>query len=490
MFFPRHVKQPVDISLSGFGHMWLKNSGACGKFKHHKQLRSNMSKIPFYFSILLFIGLDVNGLAATNITDSRAVEKPLIRRAIWQAKFKPFDVNRPGKTIKSIVESSPLAKAGLMPNDRILSVNGRHIHTATAWNDITDALTAVVPHHIAFKREDRLFNTEVFFPPIDREVHHGLDALYESVTSDYGITQRVIVTKPQGQQQPSPAVVVLQGLSCSSIEKIPNRNSAFVRLLTDIVEQSHKVVMRIEKPGMGDSEGNCSETDFKTELNGYESALKWLLAQDYVDPKRVVVYGNSMGSALAPYLTNKYDLAGVISDGTFVRSWFEHMLEIERRILQFKGLSQSEISQQMNQFYLPLYYGMLIKKQSYQEVIDDYPALTKANYHGPEHMYGRPMAYYHQLQDFDVAGEWQKLKVPARIRWGMNDWIMSEADNDMIIEILENAGHANHKLLKQAGLDHWQALHENPVDSFNGKKGQWNQDISQVIIEWLDELVK
>ena len=121
------------------------------------------------------------------------------------------------------------------------------------------------------------------------------------------------------------------------------------------------------------------------------------------------IYGNSMGSAIAPYMANKYSLNGVISEGTFFRTWFEHMLEIERRIKQMQGLSELKITEQINQAYLPLYYGMLIEKRSYGEIIQSKPLLGSYNYHNDEHMYGRPMSYYHQLQEFNFAGHFYGL---------------------------------------------------------------------------------
>lgn len=415
-------------------------------------------------------------------------DSTLDRRASWQAKFEATEANRPGKVVKSLHANSALELVGVEAGDRLISVDGQVISNQATWNDLTDALVAGHEYEMVFKRGQSAYTSRVVFSGLAKESYPKIDTIYDQITSDYGIKQRVIVTVPKNKEPKQAAMVVLQGLSCSSIEQIPGRKSAFVRLLTDLIQKSNRVVLRIEKPGMGDSEGNCSETDFLTELNGYESAIRWFMAQDYVDPKKVVVYGNSMGSALAPYVANKFNLAGVISDGTYVRSWFEHMLEIERRLLAFKGHNQKEISRKMNTEYIPLYYGMLIKKQSYQQVIHDYPALADANYHGAAHMYGRPMTFYHQLQDFDVAGEWQKLKVPARIRWGTNDWIMGEADNDMIIEILGEAGHQDHELYKQPGLDHWQALHKQPIDSFQGDKGSWSDGISMVILDWLNSL--
>ena len=61
------------------------------------------------------------------------------------------------------------------------------------------------------------------------------------------------------------------------------------------------VLYRVEKPGVGDSEDDCGKVDFLTELNGYETAIQHLKSKPYVDSNKIIVYGNSMGSALAPY---------------------------------------------------------------------------------------------------------------------------------------------------------------------------------------------
>ena len=131
---------------------------------------------------------------------------------------------------------------------------------------------------------------------------------------------------------------------------------------------------------------------------------------------------------------------------------------------------------------------MLIKKKSYRQVIEDYPALSAYNYHDPEHMYGRPMAYYQQLQDFDLAGAWEKVKVPVRILRGANDWIMSSFDNKMIIEVLERNGHKDHLLYEYPNLDHWNTIHKNPKDSLEGKPGEWDPGTINLIIKWAQEL--
>lgn len=409
------------------------------------------------------------------------------RRARWHASFKPAQPI--GREIISLEAHSGLKKAGLEAGDIIIAINKESIRDGNHWWDLTYHLRAGTDYVLTYKRDKQVATQVVTFEPAPKETFDNLNVEYDFIVSDYGIRQRSITTFPvTARRQPMPAIFVVGGLSCSSIEHLPGRKSNFVRGLRDLARQSGMIMMRVEKPGVGDSGGRCSETDFTTELNGYEVALKTLLSDKRVDPQKVIVYGNSMGSALAPYLANKYSLNGVISDGSFYRSWFEHMLEIERRIQSMNGHDESEVNRRMIQAYIPLYYGMLVEKKSYQDVIDENPLLAEYNYHSGAHMYGRPVSFYHQMQDFDFAGEWSKLTVPTRVRWGTNDWIMSEYDIDMIANALQKNGNKDFQIQKVPGLDHWFAFHKEAIDSYQGKPGEWNDSISDTLVIWAKEL--
>lgn len=413
-------------------------------------------------------------------------DDPLARRASWGAQFERTD----GKSIRirRLNEGSGLLAAGLGVGDTLVSVNGLSVTGDGTWADMTDALVAGREYEIRYKRNHQTLAATARFEPLPTEQYDEVDVTYDQITNDFGIRQRVIITRPRQAAGRQAAIFVVGGLSCSSLEYTPGRQSNFIRSLRGLVTNSGMVVMRPEKPGLGDSEGDCSKTDFLTELNGYEVALAKLKSLPYVDPDRILIYGSSMGSALAPYFANKFDLNAVIADGTWYRTWFEHMLEIERRIKRMQGLSESEINLQINKAYIPLYYGMLIEKKTYGQVIAEQPLLSEYNYHGAEHMYGRPVEFYHQMQDFDIAGNWASLKAPVRIRWGTNDWIMSEYDNDMIIELLQTNGHPDAELFKFPGLDHWDTIHETASDSFNGNPGIWDDRISDQLVEWAKEL--
>ena len=64
--------------------------------------------------------------------------------------------------------------------------------------------------------------------------------------------------------------------------------------------EERRRTMRLDKPGMGDSEGDCRETDFDTELSGYRAAFAALKAHPRVDPARIGLLGISNGGGFAP----------------------------------------------------------------------------------------------------------------------------------------------------------------------------------------------
>lgn len=415
----------------------------------------------------------------------------LERRAAFESKIAWPDNRSPGAAIVEIIPESPLDRAGFQKGDLIIAVNDRVVQTQEDWSAITYGLRAASDTKIEAKRQGDYVSATVRLKALPYEKHQKTSTLYETVVNDFGIRQRAIITIPKGQEaQQNPAIILIQGLSCSSVEKYSGRSNNWVRLIADLVENSNMVLFRIEKPGVGDSEGDCGQVDFKTELNGYESAIRYLKDKPYVDPDRIVVYGNSMGSALAPYLANTHDLAGVISDGTFFKTWFEHMLEIERRILNIEGKPQAEIQDLMNTVYIPLYYEMLVKKRSFASILEEDPRYRKYHRQGLQHMYGRPMSYYHQVQDFNFAQHWEHLKVPLRVRWGTNDWIMTENDNDMIMDVLDRNKHPDHELFKYKDLDHWSTIHPDYANSYHFKPGKWDPKISQQIIDWAWEVLQ
>ncbi len=415
----------------------------------------------------------------------------LKRRAHLGASFSDPNGVEAGALVRNVVDGSALAQAGLRTDDKVIRLNGELIKDPNRWSDILYDLRGGDDVKLEILRNDEGIEVSAILKDLPKESYDKTEVVYGEVISAHGDRIRTITSYPKGTRQRLPAILVVGGLSCSSIEVYPGRReSGWTKVLRDISTKSGMVVMRVEKPGVGDSNGHCGESDFMRDITAFEAAYQGLKGFERTDPSKIIIYGSSMGSALAPYLTNKLGASGIISDGTFVKTWFEHMLEIERRIRLFEGDSPMEVARKMNEGYIPMYYGMLVEKKSYEQVIKEQPQLAQYNYHSPNHMYGRPVSYYHQVQDFNFAKGWQELKVPARVIRGTNDWIMSADDNNMIIDILENNGHKDHQLYLYEGLDHWNMIHDKAIDSYQGKEGRWEDNISKIIIDFARELAE
>jgi dienelactone hydrolase len=72
------------------------------------------------------------------------------------------------------------------------------------------------------------------------------------------------------------------------------------------------VTMRVEKSGIGDSQGPpCDSIGYKEELAGYQAALSSLRTNPSVDPGRIYLLGISLGGVFAPLLAAETMVAGI-----------------------------------------------------------------------------------------------------------------------------------------------------------------------------------
>src|SRR5688500_8138792 len=203
-------------------------------------------------------------------------------------------------------------------------------------------------------------------------------------------------------------------------------------LLHHLITRSGYAMMRVEKPGLGDSEGpDCSEADYESELAAYRAAFKALKKIDFVDTNSIYVLGISIGGASAPLVFQDENIKGFIVTGGFYKTWYEHMLEIERRRLELTGNSPGEITDMMRK-YIDFYNDYLHYKMTPKEIIEQKPYLKGTWYDGDAHQYGRPAVYYQQVQEKNVAAAWEKIKSPTLVIYGEYDWIMSIEDHELM----------------------------------------------------------
>jgi pimeloyl-ACP methyl ester carboxylesterase len=318
------------------------------------------------------------------------------------------------------------------------------------------------------------------------ESYAASDVIYTSAKDSSGADMRMIVTKPKAAGR-HPAVFVAGWLSCDSIEAPEGTRDPSGQVFRAIAATGQFVLVRMDKAGVGDSEGDCAATDFDAELAGYRAAFKQMRSYTYVDPNKLFVFGISNGGGFAPLVAEGAPVAGFVTVGAWSRTWYEHMLDIERLRHVLGGKKPEEIADHATRS-ARLFHDVLLKGAALANVVAAEPNLRSAwDSDDLKTLYGRPVKYYQDLQRLNLLEAWSKVRAPALVLWGEYDWIMSRLESETIAAAVNaNApGAATFEVLKNSG----HTMHNYPdlKTSFGGRPGPFDQAIAARIVGWLRE---
>jgi len=287
-----------------------------------------------------------------------------------------------------------------------------------------------------------------------REQFENADVLYDWVSNTRGDKLRTFVTRPRKLSGKVPVIFFVGWLSCDSIEYPQGETDGFGALILRLIDQSGYATVRVDKPGIGESQGTpCNKADFQGELEGYQAAFDSMSKYDFLDLDRVFVMGLSNGGGFAPLVSRQRRVRGFVAAGSWGRTWYEHMLELERRRLTDAGKSAAGVNDAIkvfSQFY-DLY---LIQGQTPGEVIRQHANWKDYWYDSPDGQYGRPAAFYQQLQALNLGETWQKVDAPVLVLRGSKDTIMSRADSAAIAEIVNRVHPGKARYLELEGMSH------------------------------------
>lgn len=271
--------------------------------------------------------------------------------------------------------------------------------------------------------------------PVPVEAHPGVLVSLGQLRLPSGERLRTLVTSPRGLASGrAPAVLVVGWLSCATVETPAEDSDGMSRLIIDLVTRSGARVWRVDKPGVGDSEGRCDRTDFETELQAYRLTFDALLSDPRTDPERIVVVGISNGGGVAPLVPTS-GVAGFVSVGGWSGTWLEHAVWQERRRLELQPAGTEPINERVAKWQR-LYAGMLMDGHTPGEMTDHHPELAPLWRWSRDGQYGRPIRFYQQLQRLDLAAVWSRVKVPTLAVWGSRDDVMSREESERLVALI------------------------------------------------------
>jgi pimeloyl-ACP methyl ester carboxylesterase len=309
-----------------------------------------------------------------------------------------------------------------------------------------------------------------------REQFANADVLYEWVSNSRGDKLRTFVTRPKNLSGKVPVIFFVGWLSCDSVEYPNGETDGFGALMRRMIDQSGYATVRMDKPGVGESQGTpCNKADYQGELEGYRAAFDSMKKYDFIDVQKIFVVGLSNGGGLGPLVSGDARVAGFVSASSWGRTWYEHMLENERVRLTTSGKSPAEVNDAVKTF-TQFYDLYLIQGRTPGEIIGQHPQWKALWYDQPDGQYGRPAAFYQQLQALNLGQLWQKVDAPVLVIHGSSDTIMSRADSFAIAEIV-NGTHPGHaRFVDVAGMGH-----DLTVDM------KFHAELIPMILDWMKE---
>jgi pimeloyl-ACP methyl ester carboxylesterase len=330
-------------------------------------------------------------------------------------------------------------------------------------------------------------------PSKPSETYPNIDVLYETVIAPNRQKLRTIITRPHESQGKLPVIFLAGWLSCDSVEAPDGTRDASGLAFRELVTVPGFCTFRVDKPGVGDSAGDCAKTDFDTELAGYRAAFKSLERYDFIDKDRVYIIGMSNGGGFAPLVpendAERDTVRGYVVVGGWVKTWFEHMMEIERRRFTLMEKSPEEVNDRMAGA-ATLYHELLFKNRPVSDILEMQPKLVEIWPEGGDHnhLYGRPLAFYHQLQKLNLAAAWSRVKVPTLVLHGEYDWIMSRDDHEIIARIVNANTPGAAKFVEMPGTGHTFQHYLSMRDAFAGKDAPFDPGPVRIVTDWLKKM--
>jgi pimeloyl-ACP methyl ester carboxylesterase len=407
----------------------------------------------------------------------RAQDLP--RRNSFGVTVKPDSY---GVSVTAVATDSPAAHSGLQVGDVITTMGTQTISTLGSFLQIVRSAPVSTPLSVSILRAGKTEQLSVQLVPVARESDPKVETLYSTIEVG-GSLRRTLITIPKRATGRLPAVLLIGGIGCYSVDIPADLNDPY-RVLSHDLSRAGLIVMRIEKSGIGDSQGSpCFETDFDSESQMYAAGLAALLTTPQVDPGKVFLFGHSIGTLIAPRLAAKNAVAGVVVAEAVGVNWFEYELANLRRQSILGGDSPVQTDALLRSKEVCM-HRLLIERQPENSIESSMPECKKRN------SYPVDALYMQQVAALNIAEPWSKISVPVLAIYGTADFITSEAEHNRIATIVNGVRPNSAEVKLIQGMDHHleimgtsERAYEQRVIQHKG--GPYAEDLSIQITKWL-----
>jgi pimeloyl-ACP methyl ester carboxylesterase len=256
------------------------------------------------------------------------------------------------------------------------------------------------------------------------------------------------------------------GLGCYSIDDLSEEHP-YGRILTELTRAGF-VTLRVEKTGMGDSEGaECMSTasDLQQEIDGYTAGLKALKTYPFVDSSETFILGHSMGGVTTPIVAGETAVKGIMVSGTIGTSFYEHELDNLRRQLTLRKLPDAQIDSLVRLKAL-CNHRLYVDRQSLDQFRQELPYCFQLPIQPSV-----PYTYMQQAFDLNLSKLWAQVVAPVLVVYGTSDFRTTAEENRYIVNVVNRShpGHATYMEVPEM---------EHGFGQAGSQQASWNREVS------------
>ncbi|HEY0137308.1 MAG TPA: PDZ domain-containing protein, partial [Nannocystis sp.] len=225
-----------------------------------------------------------------------------------------------GGVLVTAIDAGTAAAAILRAGDRLLAIDDlpvddpRMIAVQLRGRRSGDDVT------LRFVRDGEPAEGRLTLAPLPEETCPEAHVHYDSIEVA-GVRLRTITARPSAATGPVPAALLLPDLACAS-QDFALAPGQPAQAIVAALAAAGVASMRVERPGLGDSEGGpCEALGWRDEVAMFRAGLAALASDPAVDPDALCLFGHGVGGTLAPIVGAEERARRIVVFGTCARRW-------------------------------------------------------------------------------------------------------------------------------------------------------------------------
>ena len=386
--------------------------------------------------------------------------------------------------VRRVVEGGAAAQAGFQTGDIIRAIDGTAVTAPIPFSVAIGRHLAGDVVRVDVTRGLQQLNLLAVLKPRPLETSPNAEVLYRAV-GVRGIKRRVIVTRPNNHAGRLPAVLLMQGLGCESVDNL-DRKTGYGAVISAFEERGY-VTMRVEKTGEGDSQGPpCTDLANTPDLEaeGYLAGLRALKNYDFVDPQRVFVFAHSVGPVVGSLAIAQEPVRGFIAVETVGTSWFEYDLE-RARVQRGLHALPDEVDRFMREYEV-CSHRFYVEKARPEDL-----AATPGCADMTAPFGAVPYTFLQAVADISLGKQWKETDFPVLVIYGTASPVTTAHQSHYLVDLINrfHAGRATY--VEVPGMGHDLARYESQLEFLDRAPGSvhpFHTGLIDIVMNWLDSL--